>query len=161
MGTCWYCHWGWAKTVSDIYREAQRRIDELEVRGTAHDPLHFGPSHIVWEDENFDSPEWCLEHFEDNHLTRTRYTAEELEIVRWSLEELAKLPLDQRCIEPKEYRLTDEEDPEAFPPSRGTEMARAESREKLRRLYEFAVEGQDPPTEAELREVEASWKEKP
>jgi len=22
MGICWYCHWGWAKPVADIYDEA-------------------------------------------------------------------------------------------------------------------------------------------
>ena len=87
MGICWYCHWGWAKPVAEIYQEALKRLN-----GYAS-PLHFGPAHIVWEDENFDSAEWCLENF-DNY--KGDYTPEELEIVKWSLVELAKLPLDDR-----------------------------------------------------------------
>ena len=121
MGECWYCHWGWSKPVHDIYAEAQRRLDEINSHGFM--PLHYGPSHIVWEDENFDSPEWCLEHFQD-HDFRGKYTAEELAIVRWSLEELAKLPLEQRCVEPKEYGETDETHPENFPPTAGVVMVR-------------------------------------
>lgn len=119
-GECWYCHWGWSKVVSDIYKEAERRLGDLDTRGTQNDPLHFGPSHIVWDDENFDSPEWCLEHFEDNNYG-DKCTAEELAIVRWSLEELAKVPLDQRCIEPKEY---EGDHPENFPPASNVVMAR-------------------------------------
>ena len=123
MGICWYCHWGWAKPVLDIYLEAKRRLGEVAIRGTGFDPLLWGPSHIVWEDENFDSPEWCLDHFNDFNYG-DKYTADQLAVVRWSLEELAKLPLDQRCVEPKEYRDTDETHPENFPPAAGVVMVR-------------------------------------
>lgn len=104
MGICWYCYWGWAKPVAEIYLEALRRLDGYE------DPLQFGPSHIVWADENWHSAESCLEHFEEN---RGYFSDEELSIVKWSLQELAKLPMEVRCIEPEDY---DDEHPELYPP---------------------------------------------
>jgi len=112
MGICWYCHWGWPKPVAAIYEKA---LDALEGDDS---PLLYGPGHIVWADENFHSAEWCLEHFEDH--TGDRGEAD-LAIVRQSLEELAKLPLDVRCVEPEDY---DEEHPENFPPLAGIEMVR-------------------------------------
>lgn len=104
---CWYCHWGWAVPVLEIYREAVRRLDGDD------GPLHFGPSHIVWDDENFELAEDCLEHFDE---WRGERTDAELVVVRWSLEELAKLPLDVRCPAPKEYEETENADPALFPP---------------------------------------------
>lgn len=106
MGICWYCHWGWAKPVADIYKEACKRLDDED--GWC---LKYGPSHIVWEDENFDCAELCLDHFDEN---KDDYSEEELEVVRWSLEELTKLPLNVRCPEPVGY---DERHPELFPPT--------------------------------------------
>lgn len=105
MGICWYCYWGWAKPVADIYQEALRRLDGDDF------PLKFSGSHIVWEDENFDLAEGCLEHFKEHN---DDYSEEDLAIVRWSLEELVKLPLDIRCPEPEDY---DDEHPELFPPT--------------------------------------------
>lgn len=104
MQTCWYCHWGWAKPVADIYLEALRRLDGDDF------PLKFSAAHIVWEDENFDAAEWCLEHFDEY---KSGYKEKYLAVVRWSLEELAKLPLDIREIIPDDY---DGEHPEFFPP---------------------------------------------
>jgi len=103
---CWYCHWGWAESVANIYKEALKKLDNYD------SPLHFGPSHIVWEDENFENHniKWCLENFDEY---KSDYTNEELEIVKWSLEELLKMPENERCIEPDDY---DEEHPELFPP---------------------------------------------
>lgn len=96
MGVCWYCHWGWAKPVADIYLEAVRRLDGNDI------PLLYGPSHIVWEDENFDCAETCLRDFFDfPHIEN--YTAEEL----------AKLPWVVWDIEPEDY---DDLHPELFPP---------------------------------------------
>lgn len=103
---CWYCHWGWARPVAEIYLEALRRLDGDE------SPLHYGPSHIVWEDENFDCAEICLEDFDKSPL-RDDYSSEELAVVRWSLEELAKIPADDREAAPDEY---DGIHPELFPP---------------------------------------------
>lgn len=110
MNICWSCYWGWPKPVADIYTKALEQLDGYD------SPLEFGPGHVVWSDENFDSAEWCLEHFEDY---KGDYSDEELAIVRWSLEELAKLPLEVRCIEPDDY---DGEHPELFPPPQGMEM---------------------------------------
>ena len=59
MGICWYCYWGWPKQIAEIYKKALKELDGYSA------PLHFGPAHIVWDDENFDSGEWCLEHFDD------------------------------------------------------------------------------------------------
>lgn len=112
MGICWYCHWGWPKKVMDIYQDALKKLDGDE------SPLHYGPSHIVWADENFDSAEWCLEHFEDNE---SRFSEEDLKIVRESLGKLAKMPLKERCVEPEDY---DDENPSLYPPPEGVEMTR-------------------------------------
>jgi len=105
MGICWYCYWGWAESVANIYKEALKKLSDYD------SPLHFGPSHIVWEDENFEtsSINFCLEKFNDY---RSYYTNEELEIVKWSLEELLKIPENERCIEPIDY---DDENPALFP----------------------------------------------
>ena len=104
MGICWYCHWGWAKQVMDIYDAA------LEMPGSSWSAMHFGPAHIVWEDENFDRAEWCLENFDkySEDLTEKEKAA-----VRWSLEELNKIPMHIRCPEPDDY---DDEHPDQYPP---------------------------------------------
>lgn len=110
MGICWYCYWGWPKPVADIYKKA---LDKLDGDDT---PLLYGPAHIVWEDENFDSAEWCLEHF---YEYKHGYNYFELEIVKQSLKELKDLPLEIREIVPEDY---DEEHPELFPPPSNMEM---------------------------------------
>jgi len=112
MGICWYCHWGWPKVVADIYDKALSELDGYD------SPLHFGPAHIVWEDENFDSAEWCLEHFDEY---TGDYSLEDLAIVKRSLEELAAVPVNDRCVEPDDY---DDEHPALFPPPKGVEMVR-------------------------------------
>ena len=112
MGICWYCHWGWSKPVAEIYQEALRRLDGDD------SPLKFSASHIVWEDENFedDNIAWCLENFEKY---KADYSDNDLSVVRWSLEELAKIPEDVRCPEPEDY---DDMNPHLFPPHAGVEM---------------------------------------
>lgn len=109
---CWYCHWGWAAPVAEIYRQAVYKLEENET------PLHYGPAHIVWSDENWDSVDWCLEHFDEN---KGENSEADLAVVRWSLEELAKLPLDQIEIEPEDY---DGENPEKYPPPPGVEVVK-------------------------------------
>lgn len=101
---CWYCYWGWAKPVAEIYLKA---LEDLGGNGSS---LHSGPAHIVWEDENFGSAEWCLEHFDEYS---EGHSDAYLEIVRESLEKLAALPLEVRCVEPADY---DGEHPELYPP---------------------------------------------
>lgn len=110
MSICWFCHWGWPKPVADIFNAA---CDALEGDDS---PLLFGPGHIVWSDENFDSAPWCLENFA---TYAGDLTAEEAVIVRRSLEELAALPNDAYDIVPSDY---DGEHPENYPPAAGVEM---------------------------------------
>lgn len=105
MSVCWYCYWGWAKPVAEIYQESLKRLD-----GNSF-PLLYGPAHVVWEDENFDLAELCLRTFESQG---NGYTDSQLDIVRWSLEQLIKLPPEDRCIEPSDY---DGEHPEMYPPT--------------------------------------------
>jgi hypothetical protein len=113
MGTCWYCYWGWAKPVAEIYKEALIRL-----QGDSS-PLHYGGSHIVWEDENFEDRNvlWCLEQLKEHRADYSDYTDEDLEIVKWSLNELMKIPENIRCPVPENY---DDEHPELFPPTTET-----------------------------------------
>ena len=102
---CWFCYWGWHPEVKAIYDEALLREGE-NIQGA----MHYGPAHIVWEDENFDKAQWCLDNFDkypgDN-------SAADLEVVRWSLEELVKIPMKYK-IEPADY---DGRHPENYPPT--------------------------------------------
>ena len=107
---CWYCYWGWAKPVAEIYLKALKKLNNDS------SPLHYGPAHVVWEDENWYSAEWCLNNFE---TYKGRFSEEELAIVKWSLEELIKIPLKQREIEPDDY---DGLHPENYPPVDGIEV---------------------------------------
>lgn len=104
MGVCWYCYWGWSKPVMDIYKKALKNL------GRDNHPLIYGPSHVVWADENFESAEWCLKHFD---AYKNDCSVDELAIVYQSLIELTKLPLSVRCPKPDNY---DEEHPELWPP---------------------------------------------
>lgn len=117
MSICWYCHWGWAKPVADIYDEALAALG-------FESPLEFGPAHIVWSDENFgdDSIRSCLADF-DESLNWPDYeiTAAEKLIVKQSLERLLEIQESVRCCEPADY---DGERPEAFPPPEGFTMVR-------------------------------------
>ena len=106
MAVCWYCHWGWAEPVADIWDEALKRVDYDDLT------LQYGPAHVVWADENWDSAEWCLRHFEWDYPDRTR---NELYATYWSLLALAALPMNVREIAPR----CDEawEHPELYPPT--------------------------------------------
>ena len=105
MGICWYCYWGWPKPIADIYSRALTELD-------GHDfPLHYGPAHVVWEDENFECAEVCLEDFDKY---KGDINDNDLEIVRKSLEELAKIPIVERDIKPDDY---DGLHPELYPPT--------------------------------------------
>lgn len=95
---------GWAEPVVNIYREAVRRLHGDKM------PLLYGPAHVVWADENWDCAESCLEDFDRFTFN---YTKEEMDVVRWSLVELIKIPLETREAEPEEYQGRN---PELFPP---------------------------------------------
>ena len=109
---CWYCYWGWAIPVAKIYKEAL-----AELNGDSM-PLLYGPSHIVWDDENFDSAQWCLDHFDEY---RRDLSEGELAIVRHSLEHLVALPQEAWDIEPDDY---DDLHPDQYPPTVAVERVR-------------------------------------
>ena len=98
----------------EILEKAQAKKD---LDGDAM-PLHFGPAHVVWEDENFDCAQACLEDFERN---RSDWSDVELAVVRRSLEQLAALSQSDWDVQPDTY---DGEHPENFPPAMGVEMVR-------------------------------------
>ena len=72
------------KQITQIYTEAERRLCDYT------DPLEYGPAHIVWADDNYGLAEDCLETFDI--YNGYPYAPEYLAIVRWSLEELRKIP---------------------------------------------------------------------
>lgn len=116
INMCWYCHWGVPKPVSDIYYEALDRLNDDD------SPLLYGPSHVVWEDFNLDDRniKRCIEYCD---LYEGDYTKDELMIVKWSLQELLKIPESQRDIDPSVY---DEDNTpyDELPPPTGVKMVR-------------------------------------
>lgn len=123
-GICWWCYWGWPKAIADIYDRAEADIDALlptlgpENNWTewAGEPtcgesaLKFGPTHCVWEDENFGNVDWELEHCNSPEFADWHPGA--MEIVKRSLLELKALP-DEVRSSPPDY---DGENPANFPP---------------------------------------------
>ena len=109
MGYCWFCFHGWPEKIDAIYKEAVEKLSGDE------SVLHWGPSHIVWEDENFDSAQWCLDHLQEyRDEYRDEYTDDEIEVCKWSLEQLLELPEDMK--RPPEGFDDDDDHPEKFPP---------------------------------------------
>lgn len=100
---CWFCYWGWPPWVEFIFDEA---LEEIGGDG----PLLFGPAHIVWEDENFDLAQLCLDHFDEHSGT---HSEEDLAIVRRSLEQLRDVP-NECLVAPEDY---DGKHPENYPPA--------------------------------------------
>jgi hypothetical protein len=92
--TCWFCKHGWPKPIRDIYDDAVRLL--------AGDrwPLHYGPAHVVWEDENFDAAEWCLENFE---RFKGDYGEGQLAVVKESLERLVEVPMEIRAMPTEDF----------------------------------------------------------
>lgn len=69
----------------------------------AWDAMHFGPSHIVWEDDNFEDNHilWCIQ---QSFLPEyDSFPSLALDAVRWSLTELLKIPEDERFRQNKEW----------------------------------------------------------
>ena len=111
-GSCWYCYWGWPEDVAGIYKRALSDLDGDE------DPLLYGPAHVVWEDENWQSAERCLEAFDEY---RGEYSDQQLDIVKRSLRELEAIPIGRRCVTPDNYTGTN---PELYPPPAGIQMVK-------------------------------------
>lgn len=132
MEECWYCHWGWAAEVWQIYARAKADIDALGADVGGERAMHFGPAHVVWEDENWDSTAFCIGECDEwlagrlpNHAYAGQFTPEVLAIIRRSLVELAALPEAVREPCPAGY---DGERPERFPPPAGMTMVKREGR---------------------------------
>lgn len=96
MSECYFCYWGWPPEIQEIYDRAMSDLEAQYVPGaecfderSAHSVMHFGPAHIVWEDENFDHAGWCVDNFDkySDGLTEEQKT-----IVLRSLKELVQVP---------------------------------------------------------------------
>ena len=112
---CWYCYWGWPKQLADIYDAGEAAAGESA--------MDYGPAHVVWADENWDSVEDCLREFDVwvRDWNAGRYTSEQLEVVRQSLLALQALPADVLEAEPADY---DGEHPDRYPPAAHLIMVR-------------------------------------
>ena len=86
--------------IDAIYQKHCTRINDICEWGEEDGEfaMHYGPAHIVWADGNYNSAQWCLDHWAeyDGDLIPN----EHLEIVRQSLQELiaflAKNPGDKK-----------------------------------------------------------------
>jgi len=107
---CYWCYWGWPKPIRVIYDDCVQRAGESA--------MDYGPGHVVWADENWDEAQSCLIYFDEWVRDWNRdgdeicYTAEQLAVVRESLERLVLVP-DEFKHEPEGY---DEEHPNHYPP---------------------------------------------
>lgn len=57
-------------------------LKALEALGFNEMVLNYGPAHIFWEDDNFETAQYCLDNFDDH---KGEFSQVELEICRWSL----------------------------------------------------------------------------
>lgn len=110
---CWWCYWGWPKPIADIYDDCVEKL------GGSSGPLHWGPAHVVWADENWGSAQQCLDTFDA--FCSDYMTEEQLAVVRESLERLVALPAEWKR-EPEGYG--EGSVPEDFPPPAGWEMVK-------------------------------------
>lgn len=120
---CWYCYWNvWPKAVLGIYEKYENAIDDklmvLDMDFNAPSwpqsgefALEYGPGHIVWSDENFDSAKWCIDNFAA--YLDSECPKDIADLIKKSLEELDALPGELKDAVPKEYKG---ENPENFPP---------------------------------------------
>ena len=108
---CWYCHWGWPKPIMDIYDKALAALRDLPDIGDGEIALLYGPAHIVWEDENFQSAQWCLDNFDEY---RGNHSDAAMAIVRTSLKELLLVDKEFKS-EPDAYFDASADDSEADP----------------------------------------------
>jgi hypothetical protein len=102
---CWYCRWGWPKAVADIYLRAERDIDAMIPEpGPENDwtdwdgepscgesALKYGPTHCVWEDENFGG-DFEFELKECDSPMYANWLPGAMDVVRRSVRELLALP---------------------------------------------------------------------
>lgn len=110
-GVCWFCHHGWPEQIADIY--------ETAVLVAGYSAMHFGPAHIVWEDENFarHHVQWCLDNFSKY---AGDFSARELAAVAKSLSDL--LRLQDSVLEPRPDYDEEIHDVRDYPPPPGMVM---------------------------------------
>lgn len=75
--------------IGHVYLGAYARLN-----GDMSPLMNSYQSHVVWDDGNYDMAESCLEHFDD--YEPQEYTDEQMAVIRWSLEELTKIPIEER-----------------------------------------------------------------
>lgn len=114
MSLCWYCHWGWAKQVFDIGKKYESQLRDSE--------LSYGPGHIVWADENFETSSilWCIQKAESEG--DADLSDHDFPLHLQALRELLTVPEEIRCCEPEGYG--EDCDPRLFPPPAGIEMVK-------------------------------------
>lgn len=85
------------KTVTAIYDEAIEKLTDVWT-------LHFGPSHIVWEDSNFGTHtiKWCLENGITDYI-KEAYSAEDINIAMQTMRDLLEIPEEERERQGEEY----------------------------------------------------------
>ena len=112
MGLCWYCFHGWPKPNVEIY-------DRL-IASAGYEATHYGPAHIVFEDENFDtdSIQYCIDQC-DKPSIHFDLSEGQIADVREALVALLAIPESIRDCCPADY---DEENPALYPPPEGVEM---------------------------------------
>lgn len=109
---CYWCYWGWPKPIRDIYDDCEQRAGESA--------MLYGPGHVVWADENWGSAWSCLDYFDqwvrlwNYDRGKDRFTAEQLAVVRESLERLVAVP-EEFKREPEGYD-DENENPADYPP---------------------------------------------
>lgn len=115
---CWVCCWGVPKEIAEIYQEA------LTALGGCESSLHFGPSHAVWEDSNFDREtiEYCLAQCDKEEAWKHREddTFADREVVKRSLQRLLELPPEVMDFIPE--NANDVDDYRTVPPREGLEL---------------------------------------
>jgi hypothetical protein len=126
---CWYCYWGWAKEVADIYEKYEALLDGLGYCGSME--LEYGRAHVVWGEENWETNhiDFCLNECDDaialisgHEFDGYGQSVEAVELVKQSLLELKAIPEATRCCEPAGY---DGKHPEKYPPAIAVRVAGA------------------------------------
>lgn len=118
---CWYCYWGWSKQVRDLYDEYQDKVGV---------DLDYGPTHILFGDENFcdDSVKFCLKEAKKHRDDYAIHDGEEIisvldiDLIIELLGKLLLIPENIRDPEPVGYNG---ENPVLYPPPDGVEMVGA------------------------------------
>lgn len=96
-----------SEKTESIFRNAASEIENMSNYFCDYNAimiLTYGPAHIVWADDNLEDHhiDFCLkacDTFNDEESPCHRMPAEAIEVVRWSLKELLKIPVEDRYAE--------------------------------------------------------------